>query len=107
MYKQGATILIPFPFTDLTGSKIRPAVIVGNKTYGEDIIVVFISSNIKTKTAYDVLIKPSEQNGLKIASLLKCTKLATLDKKMIIGEIGLLSSTDLAKVKSTLKSIFF
>lgn len=107
MYKQGAIILIPFPFTDLTGSKIRPAVIVGNKTYGEDIIVVFISSNTKTKTTHDILIKPSEQNGLKTSSLIKCTKIATLDKKMIIGEIGTLTITDFSKVRVLLKSIFF
>lgn len=106
MYKRGAIVLIPFPFTDLTGSKIRPALIIGNKAYGEDIIVMFISSNTKTKTSYDILVKPNEQNGLKVNSLMKCTKIATLDKKMIVGEIGSLSSSEVLKIKTVLKSIF-
>lgn len=107
MYKQGAIVLIPFPFTDLSGNKIRPALIVGKKVYGDDVIVAFISSIVKERSKNDVVIEPNQKNGLKTSSCIKCTKIATLDTKMIIGEIGVLTAGELSAVKIILKSIFF
>ena len=43
MFK-GKIVLIPFPFTDLSGSKVRPAIILSNNKKGEDCLVAFISS---------------------------------------------------------------
>jgi len=43
--KKGDIVLIPFPFTDLSGSKNRPALILhGNE---QDVTVAFISSETK------------------------------------------------------------
>ena len=54
MSKKGKIVLIPFPFTDLSASKVRPAVIVSNFSQGEDIIVAFISS-LKHRTQKPIL----------------------------------------------------
>jgi len=87
---KGKIILINFPFTDLTSKKVRPALVLyeGEK----DVMVVFISSKITKARPNDVLIKEQnsefEQTGLKVESLIKIDKIATLSKRLIIGEIG-------------------
>ncbi|OGZ01258.1 MAG: hypothetical protein A3B13_03520 [Candidatus Liptonbacteria bacterium RIFCSPLOWO2_01_FULL_45_15] len=106
MFERGTIVLIPFPFTDLSGTKVRPALIVSQRLYGEDVIVVFISSiKPKKNKATDVPVKSSRINGLKVDSIIKCAKIATLDKKMILGEIGILEKAVMAKVDLALKKV--
>lgn len=50
--KKGDLVLLPFPFTDLTGSKKRPAVVLINTEM--DVTLCFISSQLKWKSKYDV-----------------------------------------------------
>ena len=88
MYKKFKIILVPFPFTDLSNYKIRPAIIVSSNVLGSDIIVAFMSSTTKKMSFGDIKIKKTDKNGLKINSIVKISKLATLDKKIILGEIG-------------------
>ena len=112
MFKKGTIVLIPFPFTDLTGTKVRPALIVSsNVLKGEDIVLVFISS-LKTKNllSTDLLITTShkdfKQTGLKEESILKIDKIATLDKKIILGELGEISRDIQKEVDQKLKIVF-
>lgn len=105
MYKKGTIILVPFPFTDLSGSKVRPAIIVSHNLRGDDVVVLFISSQIKHRGTHDIAIKPDTHNGLKLSSLIKCTKIATLDKKIVLGELGRVSPAIQKKIDQTLKRI--
>lgn len=61
--KKGKIVLVPFPFTDLKGSKIRPAIVLVNKE--SDLILAFISTQLNWKEQSDILIEPTEINGLK------------------------------------------
>lgn len=108
MPKQGTVVLVPFPFTDLTDAKVRPAVVLSSFTKGDDIIVGFISSQKEKqrKEKYDIELIPSKENGLKVVSQIKCNKIATLDTKIILGELGTLSKKDIASIKAVLKTIF-
>jgi mRNA interferase MazF len=109
MFERGKLILIPFPFTDLSASKVRPAVIISDPQYTDkDVSVLFISSRISKKTGpMDHTIKPAdphfEETGLKVPSLIKCNKVATLDKKIVLGEMGTLHQSDQKKIDKKLK----
>jgi mRNA interferase MazF len=85
---KGDIILLPFPFTDLSGGKIRPAVIL--IVSEDDITVCFLTTQLKLFSEFDISIEPSEMNGLKKTSMIKTNKLATIDKELIIGRIGIL-----------------
>lgn len=99
-------VLIPFPFTDLSSVKLRPAVVVANP-YGDDIIVSFISSrNIGTANVNDVKVVASGENGLKKNSTIKCSKLATLDQKMLVGKLGTLEKKYQKTIQGKFKKIF-
>jgi mRNA interferase MazF len=103
---KGKFVLIPFPFTDLSGQKVRPALVL-HASKGEDCIVAFISSTVpKKKRPFDLHIKASQQNGLKSDSVIKLDKLATLQKTIILGELGKGGEPMMRAVDSMLKKLF-
>jgi mRNA interferase MazF len=109
MFERGKIVLVPFPFTDLSWSKVRPALIVSNpKYFEEDVSVIFISSKVKKEVAPTdhvfLLSNPRFlESGLKISSLFRCNKVATLDKKIVLGEIGFLHSHEQKEIDKRLK----
>jgi mRNA interferase MazF len=101
---KGDIVLIPFPFTDLSGKKNRPALILVD---GEvDITVSFITTQLKWQEDSDVKIEPTQTNGLKRTSLIRLSKLATIDKDLVIGKLGNLSQDELTSVDKNLVKIF-
>ncbi len=105
MYKKGAVILVPFPFTDLSANKVRPAVIISEKKIGSDVVVVFITSQTKLKEKHQVTIKPETGNGLKVSSRVICSKIATLDAKSVLGELGVVSAAVQSEIDQELRTI--
>lgn len=87
---KGDIVLVPFPFTDLTGNKYRPALILIESE--EEVTVCFITIQMKWQSEYDISVNPTKSNGLKKPSLIRLSKLATLDKKLIIGRLGVLDT---------------
>ncbi|MBI2464408.1 type II toxin-antitoxin system PemK/MazF family toxin [Candidatus Peregrinibacteria bacterium] len=112
MYKFGTLVLVPFPFTDLTSAKLRPALIVSKTNQqSEDIMVVFITTKARKKlqSGHFLLknIDPCfEQTGLKVSSLFRFDKIATINKKLILGELGTVHKTTLSKMRSHFFSVF-
>ena len=102
--KKGSIILIPFPFTDLKGSKVRPAVVLSNN--GLDVTICFITSEFKWKTGCDVFVSPSAFNGLKMPSLIRIGKIATIDSSLVLGVLGELSNVEITELDNGLKKFF-
>lgn len=97
-------ILIPFPFTNLSDTKIRPCLVLIESAY--DVTVSFITTQTGRNEQTSVVIKPSASNGLKKESLIRLNKLATIDKELIMGKIGSLDKNEIALVNQRLKEIF-
>ena len=111
MYKFGTIVLIPFPFTDLTSVKLRPALIISAKNHSKDVIVSFITSVMREKPKssdfiYKTKNKYFEKSGLKVNSVFRFDKIATLNKKLILGEIGTLHPSILVKMKKSFSNAF-
>jgi mRNA interferase MazF len=102
--KKGSVVLIPFPFTDLKGSKIRPAVVLSKNAL--DVTICFITSELKWKTEYDIPVFPSVDNGLKAESLIRTGKIATIDSSLVLGELGELSDIEISELNKGLKKLF-
>lgn len=100
--KKGDIVLIPF--TDLSGSKNRPALILHED--GLDVTVAFISSEIKWQTPNDLLLSPTSKNGLKKVSLVRTSKIATLDKELVLGLLGELTYKEVVNLDQKLINLF-
>ena len=88
---KGKIVVVPFPFTDLSSIKRRPALVLHETKY--DIVVAYISSVMPTvPSPEDVLIPQSRSSsirtGLLSDSVIQLDKLATIEKSLIINTLG-------------------
>jgi mRNA interferase MazF len=79
--KFGDVVLLKFPFSDGKTFKRRPALIINDFNDG-DVIVCRITSQIYT-TENDILINNWQKSGLKLPSVIRVHKLATLEKEIV------------------------
>ncbi len=94
--KKGDVVLVSFPFTDLSGSKLRPALVLAESN--QDVVVAFITSQSKWFDEFSIKIVASEINGLKIDSLVRLNKITTLDKNLVFGKLGNLTVQDINQI---------
>ena len=88
----GDVVLVEVPFTDLSQSKKRPAVILLSRE--TDHLVVFFTSRIERAGPDDLVVSPSPENGLAVDSAALVTKLFTLHESLIARTLGQLNVFD-------------
>ena len=88
MFPFGSIVLARFPFTDLSGDKRRPALVISrDNDRRPDLVVCFITS-VQRNGPDMAAIPPAAGTGLKVPSLVRFDKLATLDRSVIAGKLG-------------------
>ncbi|MDO5665091.1 MAG: type II toxin-antitoxin system PemK/MazF family toxin [Bacteroidia bacterium] len=102
--KKGDIVLVSFPFTDFSGDKIRPALVLSVSSL--DVIIAFISTQLHRKGKNDIALTPALSNRLKKDSIVRLSKLATVDKKIVLGLLGVLSEEKLKEVDDNLMKLF-
>ena len=102
--KKGDIVLLPFPFTDLSVMKNRPAVVLVQNDF--DVTVAFITTQLHYKKTTDVVISDFKESGLKKESLIRVNKIATIDRSIVLGKLGELESYIVDKVNESLKILF-
>ena len=98
---KGDIVLITFPFTDLSGSKLRPAVVLADNIL--DLTTCFITTQIGWHEPTDVILIPNATNRLKKQSLIRTNKIATLDRILVKGLLGKLTQHELTDLNNKLK----
>ena len=97
--KQGDIVLLPFPFSDLSSSKVRPAVVISNNTYdGEDIIVCGVTSQNIHKQSIEIFNENLDQGTLPVISYIRPLKVVSLHKKIVRKIVARLNKDTLQKV---------
>jgi mRNA interferase MazF len=103
-YKFDDILLLKFPFTDLTGFKKRPALVLLDNN-DNDILVCRITSQAKD-SYYDMELQDWHSSGLKLSSIVRLHKIATLNISLIERKMGSLSNSDLNQVKTVIGKSF-
>ena len=102
--EKGDIMLIAFPFTDLSGNKLRPAVVLAASAL--DLTVCFITNQLHWQEPSEMVLLPTSDNGLKKQSLLRISKIATIDKLLAKGLLGKLNLNEMAVLNDKLKMLF-
>ena len=71
-----------------------------------DVVVTFITTQLRWSEETDVILESNEINRLKKTSLIRTSKLATLEIELIIGKIGELKKEKLDELDNKLKKVF-
>jgi mRNA interferase MazF len=93
IYRQRDIVLVPFPFSDLSGQKVRPVLILSNDAYNQqsaDVVVCGLTTNL-SPTPYSIIIEVTdiEQPGtLRHKSKIKADTIASLEQTILIKQIA-------------------
>lgn len=105
----GDVVLVPFPFTDQTAAKRRPAVIVSSRAYNLarlDVMVMAVTSQVReTSGLGEVRLDGWETAGLLKPSVVKPV-VATMERGLIIRRLGALSGDDQAALRRAMGEVF-
>ena len=107
MKRAGQIVLTPFPYSDLSGAKLRPVLMLRQASRFDDWLVCMVSSQVQQAEAnLDEILTSSDadfaSSGLKILSVLRLSRLAVLDSSLLLGSIGAISEERLANVRQRL-----
>ncbi len=104
----GDIILVPFPFTDQTASKKRPAVIISSEQYNAvrpDFIIMAITSQLRPQTIFgDAIVTGWQAAGLLKPSTIKPV-IATIEQSLTIKQLGRLEPVDIQTLKEAMAAI--
>lgn len=104
----GDVVLVPFPFTDQSEQKKRPAVVVSSPAYHRersDLILMAVTSQAHLTLAIgEAAIAGWKEAGLLKPSVLKPI-LFTLDRSLVLRKLGYLRQQDLEALKKSLGAI--
>jgi mRNA interferase MazF len=100
VFLRGDVVLAWLVFSDRQGSKRRPVLVVHD--FGDDDLLVVPVTSHATRIASDLVVSQWSKAGLRLPSIIRVAKLATLDKSCVERQLGRLAAEDLAKFGQTL-----
>ena len=107
-YSFGDVILVPFPFTDQSAIKRRPAVVVSTERYNReraDLIIMAITSQARSASVHsEVQVTDWKAAGLLKPSAVKPV-ITTIQQSLVIRRLGRLKQADQAALKLALSAI--
>jgi len=103
IFQQKELVLLPYPFSDQAGSKVRPAIVVSNDNFNkrcEDCVMVPLTTVIKDEP-FSLLINQDSLDSGKLLkqSRVRIDKIFTIKKSLIMMKIGKINDKTLDKIK--------
>ena len=107
---RGEVVLVDWPFSDLSGSKLRPAVVVQADYLNglvDDTIYVKVQGQMYGIQGTEVELDPAVEtgSGLFKVSYASCKDLLTRDQTLIYHQLGVLSGTVVQEIEDCLKTV--
>lgn len=102
----GSVVSVNFPYSNLKGQKIRPALVLANVEFDNLILCQITSRSYTSKTAIKIDSKDFEEGSLPVTSFVRPDKLFTSDPEIIKSVIGKLSPKIKTKIIKSVRKIF-
>lgn len=110
--QKGKIVLVPFPFDDLSATKVRPAVILTEPIGAyRHVVLAFISSQVpaepfETDIVIDVQDPDFDKTGLRVSSVLRLHRLLSVTLDLAQRELGELAPSFADQTEQKLKTLF-
>ena len=102
----GSVILIPFPFSDLSQSKIRPALVLANAERDDWILCQITSKPYADKRAVQLDEADFTGGGLELTSYVRPGKIFTANEALMIETVGQLRAETFRVVLKAVAELF-
>jgi len=111
--RRGDVVMVDWVYSDRTGSKRRPALVVQADVYNQtldDTVLALITSSARrrvgapTQLVIDISTSDGRQTGLRINSVVQCENLVTIDQRFVRGTLGTFSTVLMLQVNACLKA---
>ena len=102
-YSRGSVVLVRFPFSDLAGAKVRPAIAVSAPHQSQDIFIVPLTSRIDRLHPGEFVMRDWQAAGLNVATAVK-RGIFTIQQDLVIKKVGSISSSDVDELEKSLRA---
>src|SRR2546421_12759525 len=102
-YSKNEVILVRYPFSNLSGAKVRPAIVVNAPHVSQDLIIVPLTSRVLTLLAGEFVLTDWQAAGLNVPSAVK-RGLYTVHQSLVMKSIGKLSGADAGHLENALRT---
>jgi mRNA interferase MazF len=102
-YLKNDVVLVRYPFSDLSDSKVRPAIVVNTQHISQDILIVPLTSKTSSLLSGEFVLVDWQAARLNVSSAVK-RGIYTIDQKLVIKIIGKLQKPDAQKLDLALKN---
>lgn len=92
-YSRGEVVLVRYPFSDLSGAKVRPAIVVSTPHISKDIFIVPLTSRTVSLFPGEFVLKDWVQAGLNVTTAVK-RGIYTVQQSLVVHKVGRLSDRD-------------
>jgi mRNA interferase MazF len=105
-------VLVPFPFDDLSATKVRPAVCLTNPIgQRRHVVLAFVTSQVVVQPEDSDLVPRAgedgfEATGLRVSSTVRLHRLMTVTAAFVERELGVLPAGKMSKVAAKLRRLF-
>ena len=100
-FSRGDVILVRYPFSDLAGAKVRPAVVINGPHESSDLIFIPLTSRTTGLLSGEFVLSDFRGAGLNVSSAAK-RGFHTLDERFALQHVGQLTSSDLDELNRSI-----
>ena len=101
-YSKNEVVLVRYPFSNLSGSKVRPDVVVNEPHVSQDVIIVPLTSKVSSLLAGEFVLADWSKAGLNVPSAVK-RGLFAVHQSLVAKSIGKLSDADAKSLENSLR----
>ena len=107
---QKEVVLLPYPFSNFEGMKVRPALVVSNESFNKksaDCIMVPLTTVIKGEP-YSIIIDNADMDSGELVkqSRIRADKIFSVEKNLVTMKIGIIKDKTFDKVKAEIFRMF-
>ncbi len=84
----GSVVLVPFPFSDLSQSKLRPAVVLATTSHDDFVLCQVTSNSYADPDAVELTDRSFASGSLRLVSYARPAKLFTANEELFEGTVG-------------------
>lgn len=102
----GTIVSVSFPFSNLKGQKMRPALILSKAEFGNFILCQITSKAYSSKNSICIKSKDFSRGGLPITSYVRFDKLFTADSEIVKKDVGQLKKQTIHRILKSVRLLF-